>query len=336
MSVKAILADIDKRKFKPVYLLHGEEAYYIDLVSDAIERTVLNESQKGFDQTILYGKDTDFTTIVSAAKRYPMMSDYQVIIVKEAQGLKWKGEDELFAKYLENPTPTTILVIAYKYAKFDKRSKLYKQIDKSGVAFESEKVRDYKVAEWIVGELQHEGRKIHPQAAALMADYLGTDLSKIANELEKLILNVPGDREVSVQDIEQNIGISKDFNVFELNAALTKRDVTKAIQIVDYFAANPKSNPIVVVMGALAGYFTKVLKYHYLQDKSSQSVAKELGVHPFFTKEYDLAGRNFSRRKVFDVLSVIAEYDLKSKGLHAGPNTSTGDLMREMIVKILN
>lgn len=336
MSAQSILNDIKQRKYKPLYLLHGEESYYIDLISDSIEDTVLNDAQKGFDQTILYGKDVDFATVVSAAKRYPMMSDYQVIIVKEAQGLKWKGDDDFLAKYIENPTPTTILVFAFKHGKFDKRTKLYKALEKKGVAFESEKLYDNKVAPWIVEELQRTGHRIHPQAAALMADYLGTDLSKVANEAQKLVLNVPKDREISTQDIERNIGISKDFNIFELNTALGKRDVVKAIQIVDYFASNPKSNPFVLVVGSLGGYFTKLLRYHYLPDKSPTIVAKELGVHPFFTKEYDLAARNFNRRKLFDVMAVLREYDLKSKGVDSGPNTGDGELMREMVFKILN
>lgn len=336
MEAQSILSDIKQRKFKSIYLLHGEEAYYVDLISDYIEKTVLNDAQKGFDQTVLYGKDVDFSTIVSAAKRYPMMSDYQVILVKEAQGLKWKGDDDFLAKYVENPTPTTILVFAYKHGKFDKRTKIYKAIEKKGIVFESEKLYENKVAPWIIDELHKTGHKVHPQAAAMMAEYLGTDLSKIANEVQKLVLNVGKEKEISVADIEQNIGISKDFNVFELNTALGKRDALKAIQIVDYFAANPKSNPFVVVLGSLAGYFTKILKYHYLPDKSSKVVAKELGVHPFFTKEYDLAARNFNRRKVFDIISVLKEFDLKSKGMNVGSNTNDADLMREMIFKILN
>jgi len=336
MNAQSILNDIKNRKYKPVYLLHGEESHYIDVISDAVEHTVLAEGQKGFDQTVLYGKETDLIQIVSAAKRFPMMSDYQVIVVKEAQALRWKGDDEFLLKYLENPTPSTILVFAYKHGKFDKRTKLYKVIEKVGVAFESEKLYDNKVAAWIQEELQRERRKIHPQAAVLMAEYLGTDLSKITNELQKLLLNVPADKEITVLDVEQNIGISKDFNVFELNTALGKRDMVKAIQIVDYFAANPKSNPFVVVVAALSGYFIKVLKYHYLSDKSSPAVAKELGVHPFFTKDYDVAARNFNRRKVFAVISVLREYDLKSKGLNLGLHTGDGDLMREMVFKILS
>ncbi len=336
MKAQEILSEIKQRKFKPLYLLHGEESHYIDVITAALESSVLDDSQKGFDQTILYGKDVDFATIISAAKRYPMLSEYQVIIVKEAQGLKWKGEDELLSKYLENPTPTTILVFAYKHGKFDKRTKVYKTIDKKGVIFESEKLYDNKVAGWISDELKSNGYEIHPQAAALVADYLGTDLSKINNELEKLVLNIPKGREISVADIEYNIGISKEFNVFELNSALGKRDALKAIQIVNYFAANPKSNPFVLIIGSMVGYFTKILKYHYLHDKSAASVAKELGVHPFFIKEYEVAARNFTKMKIFQVIAYLREYDLKSKGVDASANTTDKDLMREMVFKILN
>lgn len=335
VDVKAILGDIKRKQYSPVYLLHGDESHFIDVVSDALEDTVLDDAQKGFDQTILYGKETDFMTIINVAKRYPMMSDYQLVLVKEAQNLKWK-DDDLLQKYLEAPTPTTILVLAHKYGLVDKRKKTYKLLDKAGVVLESKKLYDDKVAPWIAEQFQSVGRKIHPQASALMADYLGTDLSKVANEIEKLLLNVPLEKEVTAEDIERNIGISKDFNVFELNTALTKKNVFKAFQIVDYFAANPKSNPIPVVIGSLGSYFTKVLKYHYLPDKSSQAAAKELGVHPFFTKDYELAARHYSRRKTFDVINVLKDYDLKSKGMHVGPNTTPGELLRELVYKILH
>lgn len=335
MDVNTVLKQIKNRDYKPVYLLHGDESYFIDLVSDLIEQSVLTDAQKGFDQTVLYGKETDFSTIVNTCKRYPMMSDYQVVIVKEAHAMKW-GDDELLQKYLEHPTPTTLLVFAYKHASFDKRKKTYKLLDKAGVIVESKKIYDDKVAPWITQQFDATKRKIHPQAAAMMAEYLGSDLSKVANEIEKLLLNVDPQAEVSVADIERNIGISKDFNVFELNSALAKRHSLKAYQIVDYFAANPKSNPIQVIIGALGGYFTKVLKYHYLPDKTGQTAAKELGVHPFFLKEYEIAARSYHRRKVFDVIHVISEYDLKSKGLGVGAHTSSGELLKELIYKILS
>ena len=336
MNLNTLIADIKKKKgLKPVYLLHGEEPYFIDLISDAIEQSVLEDSQKGFDQTVLYGKDTDFSTIVNAAKRYPMMSDYQVIIVKEAQNLKWK-EDELFLNYLKYPTPSTVLVIAYKYGKFDKRKKVYKEAEKVGLVYESAKLYEDKIGVWVMDQFRDAGWRIHPQASAMMAEYLGTDLAKVANEIEKLMLNVPKEREIVAQDIEHNIGISKDYNVFELNTALAKRQALKAYQIVDYFAANPKANPLVVVFGTMAGYFTKVLKYHYLPDKSPAIVAKELGVHPFFTKEYEIAARNYNRKKTMDIIHYLMNYDLKSKGMNTGPNTSSADLLKELIYKILN
>lgn len=335
MDANKVIADIKNRQLKPVYLLHGEEPYYIDQISDYIEENVLEEAQKGFDQTVLYGKDTDFVTIVNAAKRYPMLADYQVIVVKEAQNLKWKGDDDLLLSYLENPMKSTVLVLAHKHGKFDKRKKIYKVAEKAGVVLESAKLYDDKIAPWIGSFIKDRGGRIHPQAAAVMAEYLGNDLSKVVNELEKLMLNVPKDQEISVQDIERNIGISKDFNVFELNTALAKRDAVKAFQVVSYFAANPRSNPIQVILGAMSGYFTKILKYHYLPDKSPQVVARELGVHPFFTREYDVAARSYNRRKTFDIIGYLRECDLKSKGLNS-VNSEPGDLLKELVYKILH
>ncbi|RZK18950.1 MAG: DNA polymerase III subunit delta, partial [Pedobacter sp.] len=214
------------RKFKPVYLLHGEESYYIDQVTDYIEDKLLNDAEKGFNQTVLYGKDTDMATVLGAAKRYPMMSDYQVVIVKEAQDLKWGKDDggskeaEFVLSYFEKPLPSTILVLAFKYANFDKRKKIYKAISKSGLIFQSDPVRDYKLVPWIEEFIKEKGYKIDQQASALMAEYLGTDLSKIANEIEKLMLNVPKETIINADLVQKNIGISKEYNVFELQKAL--------------------------------------------------------------------------------------------------------------------
>ena len=336
MNANAVLSDIKKRTFSPVYLLHGDEPYYIDLLTEAFENQVLNDAQKGFDQTVLYGKDSSMLQIVSAAKRYPMMSDHQVIIIKEAQDLKWKQEEEVLLKYLEQPTPSTILILAYKNAKFDKRKKIYKAFEKAGIVVESAKLYENKVADWVSAQFKEAGRQVHPQAAAMMAEYLGTNLGKIANEISKLLLNVPQGQEILPLHIEQFIGISKDFNVFELQSALAKRNTVKVMQIVDYFAANPKANPPQVVIGTLGNYFTKILKYHYLPDKSPQVAAKQLGVHSFFLKEYELAARNFNRKKTFDVLHQLSIYDLKTKGLDVGPFTENSALIRELMFKILN
>lgn len=341
MTAADIIKDLKARKFKPVYLLHGEESYYIDQVVDYMEEKVLNDMEKGFNQTVLYGKDTDLATILNAAKRYPMMSDYQLVIVKEAQDLKWAKEVEGSSKeaafvqsYFENPLSSTILVLAYKYGNFDKRKKIYKAISKSGLVFQSEPVRDYKLAAWIEELVKEKGYKIAPQAAALMAEYLGTDLSKIANEVEKLALNISKDTAIDVALIQKHIGISKEYNVFELQKAIAIRDVLKCNQIVNYFADNPKSNPMMMVMASLNSYFTKILKYHYLQNK--HDAAKELGVSPYFVKDYELAARSYPIEKVFQVVSLLREYDLKSKGVESTGNTDEGELLKELVFKVIH
>ena len=343
ISINELLKNIEKRVFKPVYLLHGEESYYIDKISRLFEKKVLSEVEKSFNQTILFGKDTDVLTILNTAKRFPMMSDYQLIIVKEAQDLKWgkttdddkKASDPLLA-YLENPVKTSIVVFCYKHGKFDKRKKAYKAIDKNGAIFESAEIYADKVATWVESFVKEKGYRIRTQASALMAEYLGNNLSKIVNELEKLMLSVPATREITLDDIQANIGISKDYNVFELQTAIARRDALKANQIINYFASNPKSNPIVLVLGTLNNYFTKILRYHYLADKSQSSLAKELGVHPFFVKEYELAGKSYTKDKVFRVISYLREFDLKTKGVEATGNTTDSDMMKELVFKIIH
>ena len=340
MTAAEIIKDIKARKFKPVYLLHGEESYYIDQVTDYIEDKLLNDAEKGFNQTVLYGKDTDMATVLGAAKRYPMMSDYQVVIVKEAQDLKWAKEEgnskeaEFVLNYFEKPLTSTILVLAFKYANFDKRKKIYKAINKSGLIFQSEAVRDYKLVPWIEDFVKEKGYKIDQQASALMAEYLGTDLSKIANEIEKLMLNVSKEVTINTDLVQKNIGISKEYNVFELQKALAVRNVLKCNQIIDYLASNPKANPTVMVLANLGGYFTKLLKYHYVQNKAD--AASALGVSPFFIKDYEVAARNYNTGKVFQVISLLREYDLKSKGLNSSGNVSDGELYKELIFKIIH
>lgn len=340
MSASAILSDLKNRKFKPLYLFHGEEPYYIDLLSDYIENNVLNDAEKSFNQTVLYGRDTDMVSILNSAKRFPMMSEYQVILIKEAQDLKW-GKDEEDKKsadpalsYFENPLKSTILVFCYKYGKFDKRKKTYKAIEKNGLVFESAKIYDDKTAGWIENYIKERGSRINAAAAALMAEYLGNNLSKIANELDKLLLNIQKGQEINPADVQDNIGISKDFNVFELQSALARKDPYKAFQIIDYFAANPKSNPIQMVLGALNSYFTKVLKFHYVKD--SQNPARELGINPYFLKDYTLAAKNHNPFKVFNIISYLRACDLKSKGVDASGNTEQGELMKELVFKILH
>ncbi|PTR01025.1 DNA polymerase III delta subunit [Mucilaginibacter yixingensis] len=338
MTAPELLKDLKSRKFKPLYLLHGDEPYFIDLVSDYIERELLSEAEKGFNQTVLYGKDTDIMTVLNAAKRYPMMADYQVVLVKEAQDLKWGREEDdkkslnPVLSYLENPLPSTILVFCHKYGKFDKRKKSYKAIEKQGIVFESASLYDSKLPGWIEDYVKEKQYRINTQASNMLAEYLGNDLSKIANELDKLMLNVERGQEITLKHIQDNIGISKEYNVFELQTALAKKDAYKVNQIINYFESNPKSNPIVLVLGNLNNYFTKVLTFHYLKDKST--AAKELGINPYFVKDYEQAARSFNYTKTMDIISALREYDLKSKGLDS--NASHGELMKELMFRILH
>lgn len=340
MSAADIIKDLKNRKFKPVYLLHGDEPYFIDQVSNFVEHKFLPDAEKGFNQTVLYGKDTDVMTVLNAAKRYPMMADCQVVLIKEAQDMKWgndtddkKGINPLLA-YLENPLPSTLLVFCYKYGKFDKRKKTYKAIEKSGMVFESAALYDSKIAGWIEEYLTDRKYKASGQATAMLAEYLGNDLSKIANELDKLMLNVNPGEEITLKHIQDNIGISKEYNVFELQTALAKKDALKVNRIINYFEANPKNNPLVLVLGNLNNFFSKVLVYHYVRDKSPQNLARELGVSPYFVKDYEQAGRSFNFGKAVQIIHLLREYDLKSKGVDS--MTDPGGLMRELMFKILH
>jgi DNA polymerase-3 subunit delta len=340
MSAAEIIKDLKNRKYKPLYLLHGDEPYFIDQVSNYVEHELLSEAEKGFNQTVLYGKDTDVMTVLNAAKRYPMMADYQVVLVKEAQEMKWGRDDDdkkslnPLLSYLENPLPSTILVFCHKYGKFDKRKKTYKAIEKNGVVFDSATLYDSKIPAWIEGYVSEKKYHIGAQACSMLAEYLGNDLSKIANELDKLMLNVKSGQEITLKNIQDNIGISKEYNVFELQTALAKKDAFKVNQIINYFEANPKSNPIVLVLGNLNTYFTKVLTYHYLKDRSPQNVARELGVNPYFIKDYEQAAHSYNYNKTMSIISALRECDLKSKGVES--NTPHGELMKELMFRILH
>ena len=342
MNISELVKDLKNRKFKPVYLLHGEESYYIDKISDYIEQNALSDAEKGFNQTIFYGKDSDVMNIINSAKRFPMMSEYQVVIVKEAQELKWGKDDEgkksadPMLSYFENPLSSTILVLCYRNGKFDKRKKTYKAIEKKGIIFESGQIYDNKVPGWIEDFVREKGYSIHARASALLAEYLGNDLSKVANELEKLMLNVKKGEEITSKDVENNIGISKEYNVFELQSAIVRKDAFKVNQIINYFAANPKNNPMPLLLGTLNNYFSKVLKYHYATDRSPQGLARELGVAPFFVKDFENAGRSFNKQKTFQIISYLRECDLKTKGVDASGNTEDGELMKELLFKIIH
>jgi DNA polymerase III subunit delta len=332
-EVVKIINDIKAGNIKPIYFLMGEEPYYIDKLTEYIEQNVLQEHERDFNQTVLYGRDVTIEDIVGNAKRYPMMADRQVVIVKEAQELV-RTIDKL-ESYAENFQETTVLVLAYKYKTLDKRKKLVKLLDKVGLVFESKKMYENQVGTWIQRVLQGKGYAIEPKASAMLVEFLGNDLSKISNELNKLQIILPKGHTISAKDIEENIGFSKDFNVFELQNALGAKNQLKAYKIAQYFADNPKDNPMVVTTSLVFSYFVKVLKYHGLKDKNPKTAAPILGVSPFFMKDYDVALKNYPMRKVSAIVAGLRDIDVKSKGVGAN-SLSNHDLLKEMLVTIFN
>lgn len=331
-QVIQITKDIKAGNVKPIYFFMGEEPYYIDKLTEFIEDNILTEDEKGFNQMVLYGRDTTVEEVVSNAKRFPMMADKQVVIVKEAQELS-RTIDKLEA-YAENPQPSTVLVFAYKYKTLDKRKKVTKILEKNGLVFESKKLYENQVGDWLKRVLKGHEYSIDPKAAAMLIEFLGTDLSKISNEIDKLKIILPKGHTISPKDIEENIGISKDFNVFELRKAIGERDQLKAYKIIDYFAKNPKDNPLVVTNGLVFSFFLQLLQYHGLKDKSKANVAKVLKINPYFVGDYEVAFRNYPMKKVSAIVNTLREIDVKSKGV--GSNSTDFDLMKEMLVKIFN
>lgn len=311
----------------------GEEPYYIDGVSDFIESNVLTEDEKDFNQMVLYGRDVTIEDIIGHAKRYPMMADYQVIIVKEAQDLS-RSIDRL-VEYAKNPQRSTVLVINYKYKTIDKRKSLYKELQKVGVVYDSKKLYENQVADWIRRTLSVQNYTILPKAAQMLVEFLGNDLSKISNELNKLKIILPEGTQITPEHIEVNIGISKDFNNFELRKAIGQRDVYKAHQIINYFADNPKDNPMIVTVSLLFNFFSQLLHFHGLHDKTPRNVASSLKINPYFVNEYIEAAHNYPMRKVSTIIATLREFDVKSKGVGANALPQR-DLLKEMLVKIFN
>lgn len=332
-EVVKIVNEIKQGNIKPIYFLMGEEPYYIDKLTEYIENNILTEEEKGFNQMVLYGKDVSIEDVVSNAKRYPMMADRQVVIVKEAQELS--RTIEKLESYAENPQTTTVLVFAYKYKTLDKRKKVTKMLEKAGVVFESKKMYDNQVGDWIKRILSGKNYGIEPKAAAMLVEFLGTDLSKISNELDKLMIILPKGSTITPKVIEDNIGISKDYNVFELRKAIGERDQLKAYKIADYFSQNPKDNPLVMTTGLVFGFFSQLLQYHGLKDKNPSNVAKLLRINPYFVKDYDIALRNYPMKKVSAIVATLRDIDVKSKGVGVTAIPQS-DLLKEMLVKIFN
>lgn len=330
---KKIIADILKKQYKPIYFLMGEESFFIDKIVEVIEDNILTEDEKSFNFMTLYGRDATMEEIISNAKRFPLMSDYQLIIVREAQDLI-KTIDKI-EDYLAHIQPTTILVFAYKYKTLDKRKKFVKTIADKGVLFESKKLYDNQMGAWISQTLAEKNYKIEDKANAMLVEFLGTDLGKVNNELDKLKIIIPEGKTITASDIETNIGISKDYNVFELRKAIGERNEIKSYRIIEYFSQNPKDNPMVVITSQVFSFFVQLLQYHGLKDKSQSNAASILGINPFFVKDYELASRNFPMRKVSYIVEALKNIDAKSKGLGA-QNMTQHDLLKELLIHVFN
>ncbi len=327
-----IVKDINEKRIKSIYFLMGEEPYYIDKISDYIEQNVLTEEEKGFNQTVLYGRDVTVEDIISTCKRYPMMSDYQVVIVKEAQDLI--RTIEKLETYVDNPTPTTILVVCYKYKTIDKRKKMLKTIEKNGLLFESKKLYDNALPQWLKRVLSGKKLDIEPKASAMLIDFLGNDLSKISNEIDKLAIILPPGSTITPDVIEKNIGFSKDFNIFEFQKAIGQKNVVKSFSIAFYFHENPKDHNVIAVTGILFSFFSKLLQYHGLKDKSSKNVASILKISPYFVGDYETAAKNYPMRKVSQIVAALRDIDVKSKGVGATLNDK--ELYKTLLQVIFN
>ncbi len=338
MTFEQIISDLKNKVYKPIYYLYGEEHYFIDEVSNFVAANVLGDVEKEFNQTILYGKDIEVHDIISVAKKFPMMANYNVVIVKEAQNIK---KIENLSSYLDKPLNSTILVLSIKLKPndtkkgLDKRTKFAKQLESMGVLFESKRIYNDKIPDWIVSYMKQSGYKISIKASILINEFLGNDLSKIVNELKKLQIVTEKSQEITEKQIEENIGISKDFNHFELNDALARKDILKANQIINYFASNSKNFPLVLSVIMLFDFFSKVLQTHFVKDKSDRNLASELGVNPYFVKIYIVASKNYSVVKLSRIISYLRECDAKAKGVD-NYSTTEEELLKELIFKILH
>ena len=333
VTEKQLIDELKTGRYKPVYLLTGEENYYIDVVSDYFENNVVDSAMRDFDLSVVYGRDTTMANVVADAKRYPMMSPVHLVLVKEAQDIETK-QWETLAEYLKHPSEKGVIVFCYRHKKLDKRTAAYKAIAANGVVYETPKVWDNQVPSWIKSQVAASGFSISDKATYLIAESVGNDLGKIANELRKLFPLLPPQGNIDEGLVERQIGISKDYNVFELQKAIGRRDPVMCNRIVNYFAANPKKNPIQFVLPVLYGYFLKVMFYHQLENKSD--AAKVLGCAPSFVQDYAVAASNYKLGKLATCIGYLYETDLRSKGVRNSGNVTDGELLKELIFKVIH
>ncbi|TRX51416.1 DNA polymerase III subunit delta [Fulvivirga sp. M361] len=338
LTPDAVLSDLKSKKYAPVYFLQGEETYYIDLIADFIEKNVLSEAEKGFNQTILYGRDVAMNVVLTNARRFPMMSDKQVVIVKEAQNISDLNREQgqkLLTDYLNNPVPSTILVFCHKNKTLDKRKALGKIIEKQAVALTTKKLYDNQVPAWIEGYLKSKNFSATTKAVQMLADSIGADLERLSNEIDKMLINFNEPVQIDEQLVQKYVGISKEYNVFELQKALVVKDVVKANKILNHFGANPKKNPVLPVISILFSFFSKLLMAHHAKDKSERNLASTLKVSPYFVKDYSTALRYYSLANVVNNIHQLRSADLKSKGI-GNTSTSEWELLKELVFRLLH
>ena len=333
ITYQQIINQMKSGDWKPIYLLHGDEDYYIDLIANYVEDNLLTDDEKEFNMTVIYAtKDTSCDEIIMAAKRYPMMSQYQLIMVREAQNIR--NFDNL-SSYLKQPLASSIIVLCHKHGSIDGRKKVFKDIATTGILFESKRKYDSEIPSWITAYVREHNADIEPKAANLLAEFLGNQLSKVVNEIDKLLilLNNSNTRRIDSAMVERNIGISKDYNNFELVKALGDRDILKINRIIDHFSKDPKNNPIQVTAPVVFNFFANLLLYHSLKDKSQANVAAELGINPYFVKDYQHAASIYNSARTLYAIGLIRELDVRSKGFN-DTGTSQRDLLREIMFKI--
>lgn len=338
MKATEILNDLKKKKYAPIYFLQGDESFFIDQISDYIEKNAIDEASKSFNQTVMYGKDVNVVTILNNARRFPMMSERQLVLVKEAQNIadlqKEEGQKQLI-QYLEKPVPSTILVFCHKNKSLDKRKSLFKSIQKHAVVLDSKKMYDNQIPAWIESYVKQKGYSITTKAVHLLSDSIGNNLERISNEVDKMLINFTDPVEVNEDMVQKYVGISKDFNVFELQKALTTKDVLKANKIINYFAANPKSNPLLPVIAVLFSFYSKLLVAYTSKDKSERGIATTLGINPFFAKDYLYAVKNYTPVQVMNNISHLRKADLQIKGYYGG-GLKEGEILKELIYQLLH
>ncbi len=332
MSVEKILSDWKQKKFKPVYWLEGEEPYFIDQLINYAEHNILSETEAGFNLTVFYGRDSDWANIINACMRYPMFAERQVILLKEAQQMK---DIDKLGNYIENPLHSTVFIVSYKDKKIDARTKFAKTLKQKGEVFTTKKIYENQLPEWTSGMVNQLGLSISQKALMLLVDHIGNDLSRLQNEVEKLLVNLNKRKNITEEDIENYIGISKEFNVFELQVAIAKKDVTKAIRIIQYFNANPKAGPIQLILPSLYGFFSKVAMVYAAPSRDEKAVASTLGVNGYFAKDYMQAALNYDYNSVEKILLLLHEYNLRSVGIH-DTGTKDAELLKEMIMKMMS